>query len=396
MIFVCSMGDLFHESVPFDYVDRVFAVMELCPWHTFLILTKRPQRMADYMGAFDGYIEWPLPNVWLGVTAENQAMADERIPILLQIPAAVRFVSIEPLLSCLDLSKWIARSVLDDRHRKGVFRASGIGEIQCGSGRSDMETRGDGRGQPDRESVLFQTISRSATGRDECKDGVPCSNVFSRGEEKVGGICSQDSLDESEQFRNSGFDGDKSQRFGSGQSSSIKLGACDEIGECITQFSRNIAQKERSTRTDECVCQAGGARCIENQATMQRQSFAADENCRDVRGNTINNIINPSPPELDAYLRLDWIVCGGETGPKARPMHPDWARSLRDQCHTASVPFFFKSWGEWGLEPYGNRKGLNPYKSVILGSEVMFKCGKKAAGRLLDGREWAEMPEVRT
>ena len=93
---------------------------------------------------------------------------------------------------------------------------------------------------------------------------------------------------------------------------------------------------------------------------------------------------------------LGWCIVGGETGPKARPMHPEWPRSLRDQCQVAGVPFFFKSWGEWGFEPYGNRKGLNPYQSITMGSEVMFKCGKKAAGRLLDGREWNEMPEVRT
>lgn len=72
---------------------------------------------------------------------------------------------------------------------------------------------------------------------------------------------------------------------------------------------------------------------------------------------------------------LDWVICGGESGPDARPMHPGWARSLRDQCQDAGVPFFFKQWGEW-----------------ILKDQWYFKAGKKAAGRLLDGHEWNEVP----
>ncbi len=128
-IFVNSMSDLFHESVPDAWIDQVFAVMALCPQHVFQVLTKRPERMLAYFahdGGFGrwGYIEgcarkiaaelkapkppagttlaiWGgrnLPNVWLGVSVENQKMADERIPVLLQTPAAVRFISAEPLL----------------------------------------------------------------------------------------------------------------------------------------------------------------------------------------------------------------------------------------------------------------------------------------------------------
>lgn len=125
-IFVCSMADLFHEDVPFEFIDKVFAVMALCPQHTFQILTKRPDRMREYMdlstdnraesigaglreltvGMRSGLIDLPLPNVWLGVTAENQEQADKRIPILLQIPAVVRFVSIEPMVGAVDLTKY--------------------------------------------------------------------------------------------------------------------------------------------------------------------------------------------------------------------------------------------------------------------------------------------------
>jgi len=127
-VFVCSLADLFHDGVPDAFIDRVFATMALAPQHTFQVLTKRPERMRAYFapGQFrdvrvvDVALEmkpdanlnrsvptWPLPNVWLGVSVENQRMADERIPVLLDTPAAVRFLSCEPLLGPLDLTLWM-------------------------------------------------------------------------------------------------------------------------------------------------------------------------------------------------------------------------------------------------------------------------------------------------
>lgn len=121
-VFVNSMTDLFHESVPDSHLDRVFAVMALTPQHTYQVLTKRPDRMRAYMSASDvdsRILEamqplsglkvltaeaeaWPLPNVWLGVSAEDQDRANERIPLLLDTPAAARFVSYEPALGPID------------------------------------------------------------------------------------------------------------------------------------------------------------------------------------------------------------------------------------------------------------------------------------------------------
>ena len=139
-VFVCSMTDLFGEWVPDEMIDRVFAVMALSKSHTFQLLTKRPERMREYVStareriaavirdgkmttnrlyAFDmaGSVEglpgtvhgpwWPLPNVWLGVSVEDQERADERIPELLATPAAVRFVSAEPLLGPVSLPPYI-------------------------------------------------------------------------------------------------------------------------------------------------------------------------------------------------------------------------------------------------------------------------------------------------
>jgi protein gp37 len=137
-IFVNSMSDLFHEGVPDAFIDRVFAVMALASRHTFQVLTKRPDRMRDWfrgtkngatreMAVYDeaaarsrrspppGW-SWPLENVWLGVSAEDQARADERIPVLLDTPAAVRFISAEPLLSGLDLRGLIQRRCVAPSH----------------------------------------------------------------------------------------------------------------------------------------------------------------------------------------------------------------------------------------------------------------------------------------
>lgn len=100
MVFVNSMSDLFHELVEFEYVDRVFAVMAAAPKHTFQILTKRPERMRDYARRYVAEHGAPLPNVWLGVSIENNRWA-RRADLLRETPAAVRFISAEPLLGPL-------------------------------------------------------------------------------------------------------------------------------------------------------------------------------------------------------------------------------------------------------------------------------------------------------
>jgi len=132
--FWCSMGDMFHESVPDEWIDKCFAVMALTPQHTHMVLTKRAARMMEYMIRLGSKEEptvctlhdrtrdfhdlwmkadisklWPLPNVWLGVTAENQATADERIPLLLRTPAAHRYISAEPLLGAIDFKPYWLR-----------------------------------------------------------------------------------------------------------------------------------------------------------------------------------------------------------------------------------------------------------------------------------------------
>lgn len=266
-IFVNSMYDLFHEDISFEEIADIFRVMAQANWHTFQILTKRPERMLEFFnsvkrskegflthngdspyayggkGQLCGYTEWPLPNVWLGVTAENQEMADKRIPILLQTPAAVRFVSVEPMLGPVDLTDLPVPESVDDR-------------VIC---------------------------------------------------HRMNALTSMDD----DHFYN----------------------------------------------------------------------------------------IHP---------KLDWVICGGETSRKARPCHPAWVRSLRDQCEQYGTPYFFKGWGEWTEDAEGNRYGhpgapRAQYVDINTGSiplgnradmAIMWKLGKKASGRLLDGVEHSEFPKA--
>lgn len=114
IVFVDSMSDLFHKDIDSRFIGDVFFTMQRSPWLTYVILTKRPERMAALLDAWrigrsiDHWPVWPLPNVWLGVSVENQQAADERIPLLLMTPAAKRVVSVEPMLERLDLksSAW--------------------------------------------------------------------------------------------------------------------------------------------------------------------------------------------------------------------------------------------------------------------------------------------------
>lgn len=134
--FVCSMGDLFHDDVPAKAFSDVMNVILDNPQHTFILLTKRPLNMKRLLGTREPdwkmacryEYELPLKNLWLGVTAENQRTADERIPILLQIPAAVRFVSVEPMLEPVDLTKVVFES---DGSPKGCY-LSELDWVICG------------------------------------------------------------------------------------------------------------------------------------------------------------------------------------------------------------------------------------------------------------------------
>jgi len=134
---------------------------------------------------------------------------------------------------------------------------------------------------------------------------------------------------------------------------------------------------------------------LDFEATSSGQILGECDHCGH-RGN------NPECEACDGMASLNWVICGGESGPGARPAHVDWFRSVRDQCQDAGVPFFFKQWGEWlgaddalagegweSIDYYG-QNFLMPGPPFA----VVQRVGKKLAGRLLDGREWNEYPEV--
>lgn len=160
-VFVNSMGDLFHKDVDEKFIAKVFAIMDLARQHTYCILTKRPERVALLLADEDfqfhvGWFQsqavrelglpepeqigpWPLRNVWVGTSVENQQVADERIPSLLEIPAVVRFVSCEPLLGPVDLGKWIGDYFCSNCGYRGfdVGPEDESGEFTCPKCESD-------------------------------------------------------------------------------------------------------------------------------------------------------------------------------------------------------------------------------------------------------------------
>jgi protein gp37 len=250
--FVNSMSDLFHPEVPFEFIDKVFAIMALTPQHTYQVLTKRPERMREYfnrhwkarvmteldcMGEDDkmedacikAAVKLPfldyLPNVWLGTSVENQKAANDRIPHLLQCPAAVRFLSCEPLLGPVGL-------MIPVQHDKWTY-----------------------------------------------------VNALT------------------------GYMWDKKQEY--------------------------------------------------------------------------HGVIE--------YPKIHWVIAGGESGPGARPMHPDWVRSLRDQCEFEKVPFFFKQWGQHGYYGHGNFP-TSPLDADPKSKDCILSVGKNLTGSLLDGIEHKAMP----
>lgn len=132
-VFVNSMSDLFHKDVPNEFILRVFDVMHQCPRHTFQVLTKRPERMAEFLNAMvdDGGWGRLPPHIWIGTSVENQEGADTRIPHLLCCPATVRFLSCEPLLGPVDIERylWLSGPSTAGPWRDALGRLRGCGGV---------------------------------------------------------------------------------------------------------------------------------------------------------------------------------------------------------------------------------------------------------------------------
>lgn len=163
-VFVCSQADLFNAKVSFEFIAAAFGVMAACPQHTFQVLTKHPKRMREFFewaaGQQNGAAEtcawearyiigqghasepapWPLENVWLGVTVEDQKRADERIPELLECPASVRWLSVEPMLEEINLGAWLPGRIRTGDPRQPINR---VDWVVCGG--ESAQTRANTR-----------------------------------------------------------------------------------------------------------------------------------------------------------------------------------------------------------------------------------------------------------
>lgn len=438
---VLPQFDPFHESVPDEWIDKIFAVMALAPQHTFQVLTKRPKRMREYLNDLrrphkvaralldlfadwklpkqaitndawpvesEGDIDapsdvfigrWPLPNVMLGVTAEDQTRADERIPDLLATPAAKRFVSCEPLLSAIDLSKW-----LHDGRRKSIPRSDCLGSFQGGTERDHLALGAvDGR-RPSFGSGLYSETS----GRDKFASERELSphHVQGRGSAPSGRLASY-RLDGHEQASDTAEDGSQSHRRRPDEQFSEQFGDRHASTECAAFAYLPNAEEEGSTRRNEFVGECDGNTGSGNSGDLEKSVAISARDSGEVQRHAIDHFSDRSSEKLDAPS-LNWVIAGGESGSRARPSHPDWLRSLRDQCAAAGVPFFFKQWGEWaphkpkaGGDLGGDmRRGIvrhlqfdrEPDGHFRKGDCYVARVGKRRAGALLDGKEHKEFP----
>ena len=163
-IFVCSWSDFFLETVPSNWRQDAWGVIHEAPQHTYLLLTKRPQNIPSMLPQDDLTPAWPWPNVWLGVSAENQRRADERIPLLLQVPAAVHFISAEPLLGPVDLREYLP------------LTEASIGLRWCITG-----------GESDLQNPRLMDLDWARSIRDQCQEaGVAFFHKQHGGRRKIG------------------------------------------------------------------------------------------------------------------------------------------------------------------------------------------------------------------
>lgn len=364
-IFVNSMSDLFHDGLRDEDIAEVFGVMALANQHIFQVLTKRPKRMSKllndvmFWARVEGVaqrrehertgedpslslaVHGPLPNVWLGVSVENQASADERIPWLLGTPAAVRFLSCEPLLGPVDLTGW-------------------------------------GNDAPARDYDSAPTTWKEYTW----PDWVPAEQ-----------------RKQIESFW--------SESWGGGPRAWLRDHVIQQVPATGARGIWTVRDSNWAEVNKMATVGASG-RYLHSWNNMGR-IITDDGRTITASGGSGSGWLNRWRTRDGRYAsKLHWVIAGGESGPGARPMHRQWASSLRDQCAAAGVPYFFKQNGEWldcgpkedlegsGYKPkdpaerWVNLAGGHGYHGEQV--RLMKRVGKKAAGSLLDGAEHKSFP----
>jgi protein gp37 len=387
-VFTASLADVFDAEAPEDAQVRLFDLIEACDALDWLVLTKRPENAVEFYRA--RYGDGPIPpNIWQGVSVENQAAADLRIPLLLQIPAKVRFLSMEPLLGPVDLGAWLG----DTHENKEIGRVDLLGGIRV----SDLDRRGGAR--------LARGFDQGGASLREVPagEGDAPRETSSRSGSPAGVAALQrpDSGRTHHQPQERDRNGQPAGESGTRDS--------ERAGHSL---AARTAEWESGRREEPSGEADGRASAGDPQAASGGRAVEADRSGLRCDGQDHLKDRSRSAPTIG------WCIVGGESGPNARPSHPDWFRSIRAQCLAVGVPFHFKQWGEW--KPFPSNKvpmppeavaemsALNPNTPTCLvktdGTMVrpyaitdgpgyqMVRVGKKAAGRLLDGVEWNEFP----
>ncbi|MCL4490582.1 MAG: phage Gp37/Gp68 family protein [Nitrospirae bacterium] len=386
-------SDLFHEKVPFKFIDAVFTVMKLQPHHTFLALTKRTFRAQHYI-----FGDKTPDNIYIGTTVENQEQADRRIPHLLQVPGN-KFLSIEPCLSEIDLTPYLISDKLQEKNERGIYHErerNGIYVSGCDgcvfnrrSG-EDLETQtivGESEWEQINRTFLANLEKSGNVGITEPS----ASDVHLRREASCD-LRTPCRLDVPKCAGNTGRHGDKPQGREPEEQPSWKFGIDHETGEhpaCWTGVES--FGEERTAWGEEHEREAEGRRCHCNSINVGQETNDTGSDGKIFRRVSSYNQRNLPKKNLEASS-INAVILGGESGHGARPMHPDWVRSVRDQCQAAGVPFFFKQWGDWvTLDNMPFLTFRHPPKTAKF-KGIFKRVGKKAAGRILDGRTHDELP----
>lgn len=375
VIGVQFMGDLFHEDVPFKWIDEVFGVMAVADWHTFLVLTKRPERAAAWFADIEGrqpslgpfgictgraYLAlggvrkkhsvrfptggpWPLPSVAIGITAEDQKRADERIPVLLNIPARWRFVSCEPLLSMVQLRQYLKSGKGDyhEKERNGISQPGGDRDILYRQLRQDMEASQDSCRKSTGGTFNGKESLRAEASRDQLIFRLPESDVHG-GRRKVRCLCASGCLDGDQPIGHRPRAGDQSQEWRQSGQRTRELGTNDSKREYAACRGRSeITGKEGATRNPECGSEAFRATSSGDSENVAGRPGNTGNHDEAVRCITNNDQQHCELQDLEAFT-IDAIIAGCESGQSRRPASLDWFRGVRDQCQGAGVDFFLK------------------------------------------------------
>ncbi len=333
MVFVNSWSDFFIEEAD-DWRDEAWDIICRTPQLTYQILTKRPEnilsRLPDDWG--DGY-----PNVWLGVSAENQENADKRIPLLIQIPSIVYFVSCEPLLGPIDLSKWIGYNPVHEEKQRGNGLSSsidgGITNRQPGSNLESSKKRVGSLEEKSCDSQMRESSSRKPiTERLSANKGDVQKNTLQRISSSISMVPFQ--------WTDSKGETNESQERDQERQSPGESRINDTIGE-HTAYDSSVEEgtSDQSERGRQQHVQADRESDKGNPKTEAKRGITYDDSQR-LQYSFPDSIENSTRGQMETPRF--WVIVGGESGPNYRPMYIKWVRDIYDQCQEHKVPFFMK------------------------------------------------------